>query len=65
MSGKLKGKVAVITGTGGGMGREAALRFSREGADIVGCDLKEVENLETVEMVKSQGGRMLDCSLLI
>ncbi|MHC1563615.1 SDR family NAD(P)-dependent oxidoreductase [Actinomycetospora sp. C-140] len=58
MSGQLQGKVAVITGTGGGMGREAALTFAREGAKIVGCDLKVDGNLETVDLVESQGGEM-------
>ena len=32
MSNKLSGKVCVITGTGGSMGRAAALAFAREGA---------------------------------
>ena len=40
MGGRLDGKVAVITGTGGGQGRAAALLFSAEGATVVGCDLK-------------------------
>ncbi|WP_263407325.1 hypothetical protein [Micromonospora craniellae] len=40
MTGKLAEKVAVITGTGGGQGRTAALLFAREGATVVGCDLK-------------------------
>jgi len=39
VAGRLEGKVALITGTGGGMGRSAALRFAAEGARIVGCDL--------------------------
>jgi NAD(P)-dependent dehydrogenase (short-subunit alcohol dehydrogenase family) len=37
MSNRLSGKVCIITGTGGGMGREAALTFAREGALVVGC----------------------------
>jgi NAD(P)-dependent dehydrogenase (short-subunit alcohol dehydrogenase family) len=37
--GRLDGKVAVITGAGGGMGREAALLFSEEGAQVCAADL--------------------------
>jgi NAD(P)-dependent dehydrogenase (short-subunit alcohol dehydrogenase family) len=55
---KFDGKVALITGTGGGQGRAAALAFAAEGAAIVGCDVKEAGNAETVEMVRSAGGRM-------
>jgi meso-butanediol dehydrogenase/(S,S)-butanediol dehydrogenase/diacetyl reductase len=54
----LDGKVALITGTGGGQGRAAALRFAREGALIVGCDVKVEGNQETAEMVTSAGGQM-------
>jgi hypothetical protein len=39
MSPRLEGKVCVITGTGGSMGRASALAFAREGALVVGCDL--------------------------
>src|SRR4051812_91922 len=58
MAGRLEGKVAVITGTGGGQGRSAALLFSAEGATIVGCDLKVEGAQETVEMVRAAGGTM-------
>jgi len=37
--GRLDGKVAVITGAGGGMGREAALRFCAEGARVCVADV--------------------------
>jgi NAD(P)-dependent dehydrogenase (short-subunit alcohol dehydrogenase family) len=39
MSGRLAGKVCVITGTGGSMGRATSLLFAREGASVVGCDV--------------------------
>ena len=37
--GRLDGKVCVITGAGGGMGREAALLFSAEGASVCAADI--------------------------
>ncbi|KKD06653.1 SDR family NAD(P)-dependent oxidoreductase [Streptomyces sp. WM6386] len=58
MNGRLEGRVALITGTGGGMGRAAALRFAEEGAVIVGCDLNLEANEETAAAVKAADGRM-------
>ena len=55
---RLEGKVALITGTGGGQGRAAAVRFAQEGALVVGCDLFAEGNDETVEMVRAAGGSM-------
>jgi NAD(P)-dependent dehydrogenase (short-subunit alcohol dehydrogenase family) len=37
--GRLEGKIAVITGAGGGMGREAALLFAEEGASVCAADI--------------------------
>lgn len=54
----------MITGTGGGMGREAAIRFAAEGARVVGCDLKEEGNAETVELVRAAGGEMTEIAPL-
>lgn len=58
VSGRLEGKVALITGIGGGMGRAAALRFTREGAKVVGCELNPDSLAETVEAVRAEGGRI-------
>lgn len=56
MTKKLQDKVVLITGTGGGMGRAAALRFAAEGAKVIGCDLKAEDNRETASLVQQQGG---------
>ncbi len=58
MTNRLTGKTALITGTAGGQGRCAALMFAAEGATIIGCDLKESEDAETVAMVRQAGGSM-------
>ena len=57
--GRLQGKIALITGTADGQGRAAALAFAREGAKIVGCDLKTDLAAQTVEMVRRAGGEMV------
>jgi NAD(P)-dependent dehydrogenase (short-subunit alcohol dehydrogenase family) len=54
----MKDKVVVITGTGGGMGRAAAIRFAKEGAVIAGCDLNPETNNETKRLVEAAGGKM-------
>ena len=59
MQGRLAGKVAVISGTAGGQGRQAALQFAAEGARVVGCDVKVAEGEETVELVRAAGGEMV------
>jgi NAD(P)-dependent dehydrogenase (short-subunit alcohol dehydrogenase family) len=53
---RLKDKVAVITGTGGGLGRSTALRFAQEGATVVGCGRTPTTGDETVRMIESDGG---------
>jgi NAD(P)-dependent dehydrogenase (short-subunit alcohol dehydrogenase family) len=54
---KLKDQVALITGAGGGIGRESALLFSREGAAILAVDVNDAAGSETVALVEKQGGR--------
>ena len=46
--GRLDGKRALISGTGGGIGRATALLCAREGAHVVGCDLHPQSSEETV-----------------
>src|SRR5436309_7078115 len=51
------GKVAFVTGAANGMGRAAALAFAREGVSVVGADVSEPGNQETVRLIEGQGGR--------
>ena len=54
----LDGKVALITGTAGGQGKVACGVFAREGARVIGCDIRARENEETVRGVRDAGGEM-------
>ncbi|HEV2666820.1 MAG TPA: glucose 1-dehydrogenase [Blastocatellia bacterium] len=54
---RLKDKVALITGAGGGIGRESAMLFAKEGAGVVVVDVNDDAGNETVELVRSQEGR--------
>jgi len=47
---RLDGKVCVITGAGGGMGREAAIVFTSEGAKVCVSDVDEALAAETVSL---------------
>jgi NAD(P)-dependent dehydrogenase (short-subunit alcohol dehydrogenase family) len=58
---RLRDKVALITGAGGGIGRESALLFAREGAMILAVDLNEQATAETVALVEKAGGRAAAC----
>ncbi|CAI7662320.1 unnamed protein product [Penicillium crustosum] len=62
MAPRLLNKICLITGTGGSMGRAAALKFAREGAKIVGCDINAVSDTTTIEAVREIGGEMISMS---
>jgi len=55
MSGRLDGKVAVITGGASGMGRATVLRFLDEGARVVVADLNDATGAETLELAAARG----------
>lgn len=57
--GRLAGKVALITGAGKGIGREAALLFAREGAKVAIADIDAEAGETTLRTIESQGGAAL------
>ncbi len=57
MAGKLEGKVALITGAGGGIGRAGAVAFVQEGAAVVVAEIDAERGEETVRLARETGGR--------
>lgn len=53
---RLQDKVALITGAGSGIGREAALLWAREGAKIVVADVNDAAGQATVDDIQAAGG---------
>ena len=64
---RLQYKTSIITGSSSGLGRAIALRYSREGSNVVCADLKptarpevpEEAEIETHELIKKEGGRAI------
>lgn len=56
---RLKEQVALITGAGSGIGRESALLFAAEGAEVACVDVNLPAAEETVAAIKSAGGQAL------
>ena len=52
----LKGKVALVTGAGGGIGRAAAVAYARAGAKVVIGNRNEKAGRETADIIKKNGG---------
>ena len=52
----LKGKVALITGGGSGIGRATALLFARHGARVLVADINESGGQETVALIRNDSG---------
>lgn len=53
----LQGKVALVTGAGGGIGRAAALAFARSGASVLVSDVNDEGGRATVALIEAQGGK--------
>lgn len=54
---KLAGKVAIISGSGRGIGRALALKLASEGASIVVNDMDDLPALEVIREIRNRGGR--------
>jgi 3-oxoacyl-[acyl-carrier protein] reductase len=59
--GTLDGKVAIVSGSGRGIGREIALKLAREGARVVANDLDAEPAEQTVADIKAAGGEAVSC----
>ena len=73
--GRLDGKVALITGGAGGIGRESALLFAKEGAKVLITDVNDAGGNETLEIIRSHGcdaqylhadvSKAINCELMV
>jgi 3-oxoacyl-[acyl-carrier protein] reductase len=59
--GKLAGKVAIVTGSGRGIGAEIARKLAGDGAAVVENDLDDAPAKETVAAIEAAGGRAVAC----
>jgi NAD(P)-dependent dehydrogenase (short-subunit alcohol dehydrogenase family) len=54
---KLKGKVALVTGFGSGLGQAIAVLFAKEGAAVAGTSVNPIKGQQTLEMIDKLGGK--------
>jgi NAD(P)-dependent dehydrogenase (short-subunit alcohol dehydrogenase family) len=58
---KLKGKVAIVTGAGSGIGKASAVLFAQEGASVVVVDWNRETGARTAESIRGSGGEAVYC----
>src|SRR5262249_36149419 len=63
MTGLLDRRIAVVTGSGSGIGRAIALGYAREGAHVGVLDVNGAAAAETVKAIEGAGGRALSLTL--
>ena len=56
---RLEGKVVIITGASGGLGKQMALRFAQEGAKLAICARREKKLQETKDLCQQAGAQVL------
>jgi 3-oxoacyl-[acyl-carrier protein] reductase len=56
---RLRGKVAIVTGAGSGIGRATAIRFAAEGAKVIVADVDDTGGQETVQTIDRAQGEAL------
>ena len=59
--GRLEGKVAVITGSGRGIGKAIAMQMAQEGASVIINDIDEAVATEAVKDIEAAGGKVAMC----
>lgn len=62
-SGKLQGKVAIITGAASGIGKEIALVYAREGAAVAVADINQAAAQKTADEIIAAGGRAMGIAM--
>ena len=62
MAGKLEGRVAIITGAGGGLGAECARVLASQGAGVVVVDINSAAAEAVAESIRASGGKAIGVS---
>ncbi|MFO1089676.1 MAG: SDR family oxidoreductase [Hyphomicrobiales bacterium] len=55
--GRFNGKTVIVTGCARGMGKSAAIRLAREGANVVGVDWLDAEGRQVIDAIAKEGGK--------